>query len=77
MFTGSMVAIATPMHEDGSVDFNSLDKLVDFHLDNKTDVIIPAGTTGESATLDHEEHCQVIKRVVDRVNGRVPVIGGL
>ena len=76
MFKGSMVAIATPMHEDGSVDFNALDRLVDFHLQNQTDVIIPAGTTGESATLDHEEHCQVIKRVVDRVNGRVPVIGG-
>ena len=76
MFTGSMVAIATPMQEDGSVDYASLDKLVDFHLENKTDVIIPAGTTGESATLDHEEHCEVIKRVVDRVKGRVPVVGG-
>lgn len=76
MFKGSMVAIATPMREDGSVDFESLDKLVDFHLENDTDVIIPAGTTGESATLDHDEHCEVIKRVVDRVNGRVPVIGG-
>lgn len=76
MFTGSMVAIATPMQEDGSVDFNALDVLVDFHLDNKTDVIVPAGTTGESATLDHEEHCAVIKRVVEKVNGRVPVIGG-
>ncbi len=76
MFKGSMVAIATPMQADGGVDFNALDRLVDFHLENNTDVIIPAGTTGESATLDHEEHCQVIKRVVDRVNGRVPVIGG-
>ena len=76
MFTGSMVAIATPMQEDGSVDYESLDKLVDFHLENKTDVIIPAGTTGESATLDHEEHCEVIKRVVERVKGRVPVVGG-
>lgn len=76
MFTGSMVAIATPMFEDGSVDYASLEKLVDFHLENKTDVIIPAGTTGESATLDHEEHCEVIKRVVERVKGRVPVIGG-
>ncbi|MDW3096343.1 MAG: 4-hydroxy-tetrahydrodipicolinate synthase [Gammaproteobacteria bacterium] len=76
MFKGSMVAIATPMQDDGSVDFESLDKLVDFHLDNQTDVIIPAGTTGESATLDHQEHCEVIKRVVDRVKGRVPVIGG-
>ena len=76
MFTGSMVAIATPMNNDGTVDFEALDKLVDFHLENKTDVIIPAGTTGESATLDHDEHCEVIKRVVDHVNGRVPVIGG-
>lgn len=76
MFTGSMVAIATPMHGDGVVDFESLDTLVDFHLENKTDVIIPAGTTGESATLDHDEHCEVIKRVVQRVNGRVPVVGG-
>ena len=76
MFRGSMVAIATPMQEDGSVDFEALDKLVDFHLENKTDVIIPAGTTGESATLDHDEHSAVIKRVVDRVAGRVPVIGG-
>jgi 4-hydroxy-tetrahydrodipicolinate synthase len=76
MFTGSMVAIATPMHGDGVVDFESLDTLVDFHLENKTDVIIPAGTTGESATLDHDEHCDVIKRGVQRVNGRVPVVGG-
>jgi 4-hydroxy-tetrahydrodipicolinate synthase len=76
MFTGSMVAIATPMHGDGVVDYDSLDRLVDFHLENKTDVIIPAGTTGESATLDHDEHCEVIKRVVQRVKGRVPVIGG-
>ena len=76
MFTGSMVAIATPMQEDGSVDYESLEKLVDFHLENKTDVIIPAGTTGESATLDHEEHCEVIKRVVESVKGRVPVVGG-
>ncbi len=76
MFTGSMVAIATPMNEDGSVNYEALDKLVDFHLENKTDVIIPAGTTGESATLDHDEHSEVIKRVVNRVNKRVPVIGG-
>lgn len=76
MFTGSMVAIVTPMQEDGSVDYASLAALVDFHLENGTDAIIPAGTTGESATLDHNEHCEVIKRVVDQVGGRVPVIGG-
>lgn len=76
MFTGSMVAIVTPMFEDGRVDYDALARLVDFHLENGTDVIIPAGTTGESATLDHKEHCEVIKRVVDQVNGRVPVVGG-
>ena len=76
MFTGSMVAIVTPMQEDGAVDYAALAALVDFHLENGTDAIIPAGTTGESATLDHDEHCEVIKRVVDQVAGRVPVIGG-
>lgn len=76
MFKGSMVAIATPMQNDGSIDYQALDSLVDFHLQNKTDAIIPAGTTGESATLNYEEHCRVIKRVVDRVQGRIPVIGG-
>lgn len=76
MFTGSMVAIVTPMFEDGRVDYDALAKLVDFHLESGTDVIIPAGTTGESATLDHKEHSEVIKRVVDQVNGRVPVVGG-
>ena len=53
MLTGSMVAIATPMREDGAVDYDALAGLVDFHLQNDTDVIIPAGTTGESATLNH------------------------
>ena len=76
MFTGSMVAIVTPMQEDGSVDYDALAKLVDFHLESGTDAIIPAGTTGESATLDHREHCEVIKKVVEQVKGRVPVIGG-
>lgn len=76
MFKGSMVAIVTPMQNDGSIDYQALDNLVDFHLQNKTDAIIPAGTTGESATLNYAEHCQVIKRVVDRVQGRIPVIGG-
>ena len=76
MFTGSMVAIATPMREDGAVDYDALAGLVDFHLQNETDVIIPAGTTGESATLNHEEHCEVIRFVVEEVKGRVPVVGG-
>ena len=76
MFQGSMVALVTPMHEDGSIDEVSLAKLVDFHLQNATDAIVAVGTTGESATLDEEEHCHVIRRVVEMVQGRIPVIAG-
>jgi 4-hydroxy-tetrahydrodipicolinate synthase len=71
-----MVAIATPMNEDGSLDFESLEKLIEFHVDNLTDVIISVGTTGESATLDFNEHSKVIKTTIDLVNGRIPVIAG-
>ena len=73
---GSMVAIATPMKSDGSLDFNSLEKLIEFHIDNKTDVIIAVGTTGESATLSMEEHSKVIERTVSIVNNRIPVVAG-
>ena len=76
IFKGSMVAIATPMNEDGSLDFESLEKLIEFHVDNLTDVIISVGTTGESATLDFNEHSKVIKTTIDLVNGRIPVIAG-
>jgi len=76
MFKGSMVAMATPMHEDGSVDDHALSGLVEFHIENNTDAIIALGTTGESATLDHQEHSRVIARVVELVSGRIPVIGG-
>ncbi|HEY5603180.1 MAG TPA: 4-hydroxy-tetrahydrodipicolinate synthase [Gammaproteobacteria bacterium] len=76
MFHGSMVALVTPMLEDGSLDFDSLDRLVEFHVDNKTDAIIAVGTTGESATLDEEEHCATIKRTVQAAAGRIPVIAG-
>jgi 4-hydroxy-tetrahydrodipicolinate synthase len=76
IFKGSMVAIATPMNEDGSLDFESLEKLIEFHIDNLTDVIISVGTTGESATLDFNEHSKVIKTTIDLVNGRIPVIAG-
>lgn len=76
MITGSLVALATPMHSDGSLDWERLDRLVDFHIDNGTDGIVAVGTTGESATLNPEEHCQVIRRVVDKVAGRIPVIAG-
>ncbi|MCK5717523.1 MAG: 4-hydroxy-tetrahydrodipicolinate synthase [Thiomargarita sp.] len=76
MFQGSMVALVTPMHEDGSVDHTSLRRLVDYHINNQTDAIVAVGTTGESATLDHNEHCEVIRIVVEQSAGRVPVIAG-
>ena len=76
IFKGSMVAIATPMNEDGSLDFDSLDNLIEFHVKNKTDVIISVGTTGESATLDFKEHSKVIKTTIEIVKGRIPVIAG-
>jgi 4-hydroxy-tetrahydrodipicolinate synthase len=76
MFQGSMVALVTPMHSDGSVDYASLAKLVEFHCENGTDAIVSVGTTGESATLEVAEHAQVIKQTVALVNGRIPVIAG-
>ena len=71
-----MVALVTPMLDDESVDFNALAELIEFHIKNKTDAIVAVGTTGESATLDFEEHCEVVRFVVEKVNGRVPVIAG-
>jgi len=76
MITGSLVALVTPMHPDGTLDWERLDKLVDFHVESGTHGIVATGTTGESATLRPEEHCDVIRRVVERVNGRIPVIAG-
>ena len=76
MFKGSMVAIVTPMNEDGSLDHSSLENLIEFHIENKTDVIISVGTTGESATLDFNEHSEVIKSTLAIVNKRIPVIAG-
>ncbi|MEW5056884.1 MAG: 4-hydroxy-tetrahydrodipicolinate synthase [Cycloclasticus sp.] len=76
MFQGSIVALVTPMHADGSLDEANLAKLVEFHIEQGTDAIVAMGTTGESATLDEHEHCQVIRQVVDMVAGRVPVIAG-
>jgi 4-hydroxy-tetrahydrodipicolinate synthase len=75
MFTGSMVALVTPFKE-GKVDWQSLEALVDFHIQNGTNGIVPCGTTGESATLDHKEHHEVIERVIKAVNKRIPVIAG-
>jgi 4-hydroxy-tetrahydrodipicolinate synthase len=76
MLRGSMVALITPMTDDGGIDEAGLESLVDFHLQNQTDAIIAMGTTGESATLSHKEHSHVVKRVVELVNGKIPVIAG-
>jgi len=80
MFQGSMVAVATPMQKGNApetpLDKESLAALVEFHIENKTNAIIAVGTTGESATLNNEEHCEVIRQVVEFANGRIPVIAG-
>jgi len=76
MFQGSMVALVTPMFKDGRIDETSLRNLVDFHINNKTNAIVAVGTTGESATLNHDEHCDVIRIIVEQTAGRVPVIAG-
>ncbi len=76
MIQGSIVALVTPMTEAGAVDDDSLIRLVEFHIDQGTDALVAVGTTGESATLAEEEHCHVIKLVVDTVAGRIPVIAG-
>ena len=74
--TGSIVALITPFHEDGSVNFEKLGELIDFHLENRTDAILILGTTGESSTMSHEEDDAVCEYTVKRVAGRVPVIAG-
>jgi 4-hydroxy-tetrahydrodipicolinate synthase len=76
MFHGSMVALVTPMFEDGAIDWDALSNLVDLHVEQGTDAIVSVGTTGESATLDFDEHCQVIRRSVEFAAGRIPVIAG-
>ena len=76
IFKGAGVAIITPMHEDGSVNYEAFKKLVEFQIENGTDAIIVCGTTGEASTLSHEEHLEVIKYCVEVVNHRIPVIAG-
>jgi 4-hydroxy-tetrahydrodipicolinate synthase len=76
MFHGSMVALVTPMDEDGALSDASLAALIEFHVKHGTDAIVAVGTTGESATLGFDEHCRVIRRVVGLVAGRIPVIAG-
>jgi len=76
MFHGSLVALVTPMREDGSLDDEALAKLVEFHIDQGSDGIVAVGTTGEAATLTHKEHCEVVERTVAFAGGRIPVIAG-
>jgi len=73
---GSIVALVTPMFTDGRVDDECLANLVEFHVENGTDAIVAMGTTGESATLNEKEHCQVVKQIVEYAAGRIPIIAG-
>ncbi|MCI9444604.1 MAG: 4-hydroxy-tetrahydrodipicolinate synthase [Oscillospiraceae bacterium] len=73
---GSIVALVTPFHADGSVNFDKLQELVEWHIENKTDAILALGTTGESSTMTHEEDDAVLRRVIETAAGRVPVIAG-
>ncbi|MGW8127032.1 4-hydroxy-tetrahydrodipicolinate synthase [Stenotrophomonas acidaminiphila] len=76
LLRGSIVALVTPMHEDGSVDYAALRRLVDWHVAEGTDCIGVVGTTGESPTVDVEEHCEIIRVAVEQAAGRVPVMAG-
>jgi len=76
MLKGSMVALVTPMKADTSLDWDALHKLVEWHIEQGTHAIVAVGTTGESATLNMQEHAQVIRAIVDQVNGRIPVVAG-
>ena len=76
IFTGAGVALVTPFHEDGSVNFDKLDELIDYNCENGTDSLIICGTTGESSTLSEEEHMECIKFAVERAKHRLPVIAG-
>ena len=76
MFQGSMVAIVTPMENDGSIAYTAFADLIEFQIQEGSDAIVPAGTTGESATLTFQEHCDVIRFTIEQVKGRVPVVAG-
>ncbi len=76
VFTGSGVAIVTPFHADGSVNYDRLEELINYHCDNGTDSIIICGTTGEASTLTEEEHMICVKRAVEFTKGRIPVVAG-
>ncbi len=76
MIKGSIPAIVTPMQEDGTLDFPCLRKLIDWHVEEGTDAIVIVGTTGESATVDMDEHCELIRVAVEQANKRIPIIAG-
>jgi 4-hydroxy-tetrahydrodipicolinate synthase len=76
MITGSIVAIVTPMHEDGSLDFPRLKGLIDWHVREGTKAIVAVGTTGESPTVDWDEHCKLVRAAVEYAAGRIPIIAG-
>jgi 4-hydroxy-tetrahydrodipicolinate synthase len=76
MIKGSIVAIVTPMHADGSLDFPGLRTLIDWHIAEGTDSIVIVGTTGESSTVSVDEHCELIKAAVEHTGGRIPIIAG-
>ena len=76
MFQGSLVALVTPMREGGAIDEDAMQRLVDFHVEQHSDALIAVGTTGESATLNEAEHCQLLRRTVEMAAGRIPVIAG-
>jgi 4-hydroxy-tetrahydrodipicolinate synthase len=76
MLSGSMVAVVTPMDADGTVNYGQFAKLIDFHIESGTQVLVVAGTTGESATLDHEEHVEVIAKACELAAGRIPIVAG-
>ena len=76
IFTGAGVAIVTPFHADGTVNFEKFAEMIEYQILNKTDAIIVCGTTGEASTLSHEEHLECIRFCVETVAGRVPVIAG-
>lgn len=76
MLTGSMVAVVTPMDADGSVNYRQFARLIDFHVESGTQVLVVAGTTGESATLEHGEHIAVIEKACELAAGRIPIMAG-
>ena len=76
VFTGAAVALVTPFHKDGSINYGKLEELIDYQIENSTDAIVVCATTGESPTLSYEEHEQIVRRCVEYAAGRVPVIAG-